>query len=130
MSRRIVFALGLVVGIAVTAIIAIFWREGAANLSANLRDITLILLALESLLVGGLMIVLIWQMYQLVKLLRSEVIPLLNTTTETINQLKTTGTFVTQSVAAPIITLRSAAAGMREAIQTLRGQNQPPDPWS
>ena len=50
---------GLMVGIALTAIIAIFWREGAANLSANLRDITLILLALESLVVGGLMIVLI-----------------------------------------------------------------------
>lgn len=130
MSRQVVFVLGLVVGIALTAIVAVFWREGVADFSANLRDVTLILLALESLVVGGLMIVLIWQVYQLVKLLRTEVIPLLNTTTETVNQLKNTSVFVTQSVAAPIITLRGAAAGVREAIQTLRGRNQPPEPWS
>jgi H+/Cl- antiporter ClcA len=130
MSRKIVFALGLIVGIAVTAIVAIFWREGGSNLSANLRDITIILVALESLAIGGLLIVLVWQMYQLVKLLRTEIIPLLNTTTETVDQLKNTSTFVTQSVAGPIITMRGVAAGIREAIQTLRGQNQPPDPWS
>ncbi|HYN87663.1 MAG TPA: hypothetical protein VER55_04000 [Ardenticatenaceae bacterium] len=129
MSRPIVFVFGLVVGIAVATIIAVFWREGAANLSANLRDIALILLALETLLIGGLGLVLIWQMYLLVKLLRGEIVPLLNTTTDAVNQLKTTTSFVTQSVAAPIITLRGAAAGVREAIQTLRGTNEPPDPW-
>lgn len=130
MSSRVLFALGMVVGIAITAIVAIFWREGAANLSANIRDITLILLALESLVIGGLMILLVWQIYQLIKLLRGEVVPLLNTTTETVEQLKTTSTFVTQSVAAPVISLRGFAAGVREAVQTIRGEKQPPSPWS
>jgi hypothetical protein len=131
MSKGVIFGLGMALGVALMAVIAIFWREGAANLSANIRDITLILLALESLVVGGLLILLVWQLYQLIKLLRGEVVPLLNTTKESVEQLKTTTAFVTQSVAAPVIGARSMAAGVKEALQILRGQNQPPPPpWA
>ena len=68
--------------------------------------------------------VMLWQLYQLIKLLREEVIPLLNTTKETVEQVKHTTTFVGQSVAAPVITVSGFLAGAKAMVDTVRG-NRP-----
>ncbi|MCB0079053.1 MAG: hypothetical protein KDD73_16715 [Anaerolineales bacterium] len=96
-----------------------------ANVSATVRDLLLILLAIESLAVGIFMLLMLWQLYQLVKLLRDEVVPLLNTTKETVEQVKHTTTFVGQSVSAPLISAAGLVAGVKEIGDTLRGKKRP-----
>lgn len=94
-------------------------------MAATIRDIFIIILAIESLAVGVFLILMTWQLWQLIKLLRNEVIPLLDTTKETVEQVKHTTTFVGQSVAGPIISATGFIAGVREIVQTLRGKQEP-----
>lgn len=95
------------------------------QLAANFRDVLIILLAIESVVVGVFLLLMLWQLYQLIKLLRDEVIPLIGTTKETVEQVQHTTTFVGQSVAAPIIGLTGLVAGVKETVDTLRGKKPP-----
>lgn len=105
------------------------WVLVAQDLADDARDFLIILLAVESLIIGAFLLLTLWHLYQLVRLLREEVIPLMNTTKETVEQVKHTTTFVGQSVAAPIISISGLVAGAKEAVSTLRGKEEPRDPW-
>lgn len=94
-------------------------------MAANIRDIFIIILAIESLVVGVFLILMLWQLWKLIKLLREEVIPLLDTTKETVEQVKHTTTFVGQSVAAPIISVSGLLSGTKAMVDTLRGKKEP-----
>lgn len=97
------------------------------NLADEMRDFLLILLAVQSLVIGAFLLLTLWQIYRLVQLLREEVIPLLTTTKETVDQVKTTTTFVGQSVAGPIITLRGVVSGVKAMGDNLRNKREPVD---
>lgn len=88
---------------------------------ASVRDFFIILLALESLVVGILLALVLWQVWKLIKLLRQEIIPLLDTTKDSVDQVTNTSVFVSQSMAAPFVKMRAWAAGIREALRTARG---------
>jgi len=89
-----------------------------------LRDIFIILMAVESLAIGILLIVLIAQVINLTKLLREEVLPILNSTNETVSTVKQTTTFVSDVVVSPLLkavsTMSAVQGGMR-AIFRRRG---------
>ena len=122
-KRNLLIGVGSIVGILLTGAIcyAFFAFPNAAPVT---RDILIILLAIESIVVFAFFGVMLWQLYQLIKLLREEVIPLLNTTKETVEQVKHTTTFVGQSVAAPVITVSGFLAGAKAMVDTVRG-NRP-----
>lgn len=88
------------------------------------RDFFIILLALESLVVGILLVLVLWQVWKLVQLLREEIIPLLDTTKESVDQVTNTTVFVGRSAAAPFVKARSVVAGIREALRSARGEPQ------
>jgi H+/Cl- antiporter ClcA len=118
--------------IAVIGVILLFllctvgsWFMVRQDLADDVRDFLLILLAIESMIIGGFLLLMLWHLYQLIRLLREEVIPLLNTTKETVEHVKHTTTFVGQSVAAPIISVSGMVAGVREMVTTLRGKKEP-----
>lgn len=95
------------------------------NLAANFRDVLIIFLAIESIVIGVFLILMIYQLYQLIMLLRKEVIPLIQTTKETVEQVQHTTTFVGQSVAAPVVTVSGFLAGTKAMVDTLRGKKEP-----
>lgn len=118
--------------IAVAGVVVILLACGATSwfivsnsLADEVRDFLLILLVIESMVVGIFLLMMLWQLFQLIMLLRQEVIPLLNSTKETVEQVKHTTTFVGQSVAAPIISVSGMAAGAKAMIDTLRGKQEP-----
>lgn len=86
------------------------------------RDFFIILLALESLVVGILLMLVLWQIWKLIQLLREEVIPLLDTTKDSVEQVTNTSVFVGRSAAAPFVKARSVVAGIREALRSARGE--------
>ncbi len=89
---------------------------------SQIRDLMLIILALQSFVVGILLVLVLWQTWKLIKLLRQEVIPLLDTTKESVEQVSNTTVFVGRSVAAPFVRLQAWAAGIREALRAARSQ--------
>lgn len=120
----------ILIGVAVLLGIVVLCGAGWLLLTqpmwaANFRDILIIILAVESIAVFGFLGAMLWQLYQLIKLLRDEVIPLINTTKDTVEQVKTTTTFVGQSVAAPVISVSGFLAGTKAMVDTLRGINPP-----
>jgi hypothetical protein len=88
--------------------------------AATARDIAIILLALESLIIGGLLIVLILQIRNLIRVLRDEVKPILDEAHETMSTVKGTTSFVSDAVVTPIVNLASFTAAVREGASALR----------
>ncbi len=86
------------------------------------RDVAIIILALESIVIGVLLAVLVIQVIRLVKLLREEVLPILNSTQETVGTVRGTATFMTDHLVQPVVKVSSYAAGARQAVSTLFGR--------
>lgn len=88
---------------------------------ADLRDISIILLALESIVIGVILLLLLWQVRLLVLLLRDEIGPILRDTQETTQTVQSTTKFVGKRVAKPFVGTISFMAGIRGALQAMTG---------
>jgi hypothetical protein len=113
-----IFLALLVAGI-VTAIYFLLRPETAAEQVGRIRDIFLIFMALESLLIGVALIVLIVQVASLINLLQNEVRPILQATTETVNNLRGTAEFLGENVVQPVIKLNGYLAGLQRVIELM-----------
>jgi hypothetical protein len=89
----------------------------------SVRDLSIIILALESLVVGVLLSVLIVQVTRLIRMLRDEVMPILYSTQETLGTVRGTATFVSDRVVQPVVKVSSYTAGVRQAVSVLFGRN-------
>ncbi len=85
----------------------------------TIRDISIIFLAFESIIVLVLLSILIVQVRSLVILLNEEIRPMLEASQETANTVRNTSNFVSNHVAKPFIDIASFGAGLRQAAKTL-----------
>jgi len=93
---------------------AIFALVQNPAVASNVRDIFIILMAFESLLIGAALVVLVIQMVSLVNLLQNEVKPILESTSITVNTLRGTTEFLSENLVDPVIKLNSYLAGLRK----------------
>lgn len=101
------------------AIISLMNPNTPVELVARIRDIFLIFMALVSLLIGFALIVLIVQVASLINLLQNEVRPILQATTETVNNLRGTAEFLGENVVGPVIKLNGYLAGLQRVIELM-----------
>jgi len=101
------------------AIIALMNPNTPVELVGRIRDIFLIFMALVSLLIGVALIVLIVQVASLINLLQNEVRPILEATTETVNNLRGTAEFLGENVVGPVIKLNGYLAGLQRVIELM-----------
>jgi hypothetical protein len=109
----VVLLIVLVAGI-VAAVIGLL-QPGAPT--ETIRDIFIIFMALESLLIGAALVVLIVQVASLINLLQNEVRPILDATNETVNHLRGTAEFLGENVVEPVIKLNGYLAGMQRMLE-------------
>ena len=81
--------------------------------TAKIRDVFIIFMALESLVVGVALIILMVQLATLINLLQNELKPMINSTNETVNTLRGTVVFLSENVTEPVIKLNSFLAGSK-----------------
>lgn len=86
------------------------------------RDIAIIVLALESIVIGVLLAILVVQVIRLVRMLREEVMPILRNTQDTVSTVRGTADFMSDHLVQPVVKASSYAAGAREAISVLFGR--------
>jgi hypothetical protein len=86
---------------------------------AGLRDVAIVLLALESIVIGVLLALTLWQIRALARILREEIRPLLESANETATAVKGTARFVSQTVVSPLVEAASYATGTYQAIKSL-----------
>ncbi len=99
--------------------VAIFLLMQPSAPTDKIRDVFIIVVALESLVIGVGMIVLIVQLASLINLLQNEVKPILQATTETVNTLRGTAEFLGENVVEPVIKLNSYLAGLRRMLELM-----------
>lgn len=109
-----ILIIGTVVGLVVLA------QKGNAQLAAQVRDVFIILLALEMFVIGVAFIVLVVQLANLTNLLQNEIKPILTSTTDTVNTLKGTVRFLSDNVTEPVIKLNESLASVRKLVDLFK----------
>jgi hypothetical protein len=106
----------VILALIVTAVIYLL-QDGTPT--EKIRDIFIIFMAFESLLIGAALIVLIIQFASLVNLLQNEVRPILESTNETVNHLRGTAEFLGENVVEPVVKLSGYLAGLQRMLELL-----------
>jgi hypothetical protein len=107
----------LILALFVVAVIYLL-QPGAPT--ETIRDVFIIFMALEFLVVGLALIVLIVQLARLINLLQNEVRPILESTSETAHTLRGTATFLSDNLVQPVIRANSYMAALRRLFKLVR----------
>lgn len=91
----------------------------------TLRDVAIILLAVETIIVQVILILLLLEIKSLSKMLRDNIYPILQSADETVRTVRGTSVFVSDNVVSPVVRISSVAAGVTEALRviTRRGKD-------
>lgn len=99
--------------------VAIYFLLQPGTPTDRIRDVFIIVVALESLVIGVALIVLVVQLASLINLLQNEIRPILKATTETVNTLRGTAEFLGESVIEPVIKLNGYLAGLKRMLELM-----------
>lgn len=122
-QRRIVISITigvvLVLAILITCLVYLLHPNTDAAYVARIRDVFIIVMALESLLIGVVLVVLIIQMARLTNLLQNEIKPILESTNETISTLRGTSQFLSDNLVEPVLKINEYSAGIQKLVELL-----------
>lgn len=109
------------IGIAVIAVLILlgFAFMIAAGIIDEVRDIVIILLAVESLIIGGVTLFLLYQMIMLLTLIREELIPLIQSAQDTVNSARGTTMYVSRKIIAPSAKAATTVARLQTMARVL-----------
>ena len=117
-ARNIAIAAGVIILLGLIAL-TVYGLVAHPRFTAVLRDISIIALALVTIIMGLFLVVLIFQLQSLISLLRDEIKPILDSANQTVSTVRGTTTFVSDSVVKPMIGVASVASGVIEALTLL-----------
>jgi hypothetical protein len=109
------------IGIAVIAVLILlgFAAMIAAGVIDEVRDIVIILLAVESLIIGGVTLFLLYQMIMLLTLIREELIPLIQSAQDTVNSARGTTVYVSRKIIVPSAKAATTVARLQTMARVL-----------
>jgi len=111
-----------VVGLVSALLVAVLADPGdAANWVGIIRDLFIIVLAMEGMMMGIALIVLVLQLAALVNLLQNEVKPIVDNANETVTTVRGTAQFMSQNVVEPVVKFSALAAGIGGIMRELLG---------
>jgi hypothetical protein len=93
-----------------------------SDIVATIRDVAIIFLALESIVVGIILVILIWEVRNLAKMLRDDIKPILQSADETARTVRGTTTFVSENFVTPLVRVSSFTSGVVEALRIIAGR--------
>lgn len=99
--------------------LAIYFLLQPSTPTDKIRDVFIIVVALESLVIGVALIILIVQLASLINLLQNEVKPILTATSDTVNTLRGTAEFLGENMVEPVIKLNGYLAGMTRMLELM-----------
>ena len=109
------------IGIAVIAVLILlgFAVMIAAGVIDEVRDIVIILLAVESLVIGGVTLFLLYQIIMLLTLIREELIPLIQSAQDTVNSARGTTVYVSRKIVVPSAKAATTVARLQATARVL-----------
>ena len=112
----------IVIGVIVLLVLlglAVFFLLQPTTPTDKIRDIFIIIVALETVVIGVALVVLIVQLASLINLLQNEVKPILHATSDTVNTLRGTAEFLGENMVEPVIKLNGYLAGMTRMLELM-----------
>jgi hypothetical protein len=97
----------------------VFLATAPAEVVVRLRDIFIIFMAIQSLLIGLVLVILMVQLARLINLLQNEIKPILDSTNETVSTLRGTTAFLSNNLSEPVIKLNEYLAGLTQVLSIL-----------
>lgn len=118
-KKYIIIGIAVVFIILVLIVLATIFLVNPENsaITEQIRDVFIIFMALESLIIGIALVVLIVQLSTLINLLQNEIQPIINATNETVNTLKATTKFVSENLTEPVIKVNQYVAMLKQLIK-------------
>ncbi len=120
-QARTVMVAAIAVAIVIVLILAVaVWALLLPGVPTDrIRDVFIIVVAFETLVVGVALVVLLIQLASLINLLQNEVKPILEATSETIRTLRGTAAFLGESVVEPVIKLNGYLASIQRVLELM-----------
>jgi len=112
-----IIAVLVIIGIIVAFV---FLLRSDNEVTSRVRDVFIIFMALEFLVVGFVLIILVIQLARLTNLLQNEVKPILDSTNETVSTLRGTTRFLSDNLVEPVIKLNEYLAGFQSVLNLVR----------
>ena len=109
----------VVLALLITAIYFLLRPETPADVVGKIRDVFIIVVGLETLIIGVALVILLIQLASLINLLQNEVRPILEATNETVNTLRGTTEFLSENVVEPIIKLNGYLASIQRVLELM-----------
>jgi NADH:ubiquinone oxidoreductase subunit K len=119
-KRNLVFliiGIVLLMALIVLAVISLFRAD--LETTSRVRDIFIIFMALQSLVIGIAVVVLIIQLAALINVFKNEIKPMLDTTNETLKNLRGTTSFISNNLVEPVIKMNEYSAGFKKFVDIL-----------
>lgn len=116
---RLVLVIGGLVIFLALLVFAVFFLLQPGTRTERIRDVFIIFMALEALVIGVALVILSIQLSILINLLNNEIKPILNSTNETVNTLRGTASFLSNNLVEPVIKLNEYLAGFKKLIDFL-----------
>ncbi len=113
----IVIAVLVLVGLFIWGLVSLIVAEPTQT--AKVRDIFIIIMAFESLVIGAALVILIIQIASLMNLLQNEIKPIMDATNETVNTLRGTTAFLSENMVEPVMKLNANLAGLQRFMELL-----------
>jgi len=120
-QKKVLIILAVIAFLLLAGMVAgiVLLSRSGAEITSQVRDIFIIILALESFLIGAAMIILIVQLALLSNLLQNEIKPILSSTRETVQTVKGTSKFISEKAVSPIVTVGGLLAGGRKLFEII-----------
>lgn len=119
MRTIVIAAAGAAVIILAALGVAVYALMQPGTPTDRIRDVFIIVVSFETLVIGIALIVLLVQLASLINLLQNEVRPILQATSETVNTLRGTADFLGESVVEPVIKLNTYLASLQRVLELM-----------
>jgi len=117
---------GIIIGVTIGAVVLLVGAIAAAYYlvnnpaqAASVRDVFIIFMAFEFIIIGVALVVLVVQLAVLTNMLRHEIKPILESTNETVNTVRGTTLFLSNNLVEPIMKLNSYVAALSRLVESL-----------
>lgn len=123
-QRRMAISLGItaliIIALIISSLVFLLSPNTNAEYVARIRDVFIIIMAFESILIGAVLVILILQIARLSNMLQNEIKPILYSTNETINTLRGTTQFLSENLTEPVIKLNEYVAGLMKILEIFK----------
>ena len=119
-KKIILLIIGLVVIIALIVFAFVRLFQADLETTSRIRDIFIIFMALQSIVLGIAIIILIIQLATLINVFKNEIKPILETTNETLRNLKGTTSFLSNNLVEPVMKMNEYSAGFKKFFDILK----------